>query len=76
MKHPMIDLVWDPIWNEGELRIHANFFSIDGTSQIDMINDWITDLTALHKQIRIDQPITEPALPRLERLFFGHRERI
>lgn len=74
MKHSMIHLVWDPLWNEGELVIHDNFFSIDGTAQKDMLSDWITDLTKLNDQIKIDQPITELALPRLKRIFFAHRE--
>jgi len=39
-----------------------------------MLDDWIGDLNKLNFQIRTDQPITELALPRLKRLFFGHRE--
>jgi hypothetical protein len=74
MKHPMIGLVWDSIQAEGEVKIHANFFSIDATAQKDMLDDWIGDLNKLNFQIRTDQPITELALPRLKRLFFGHRK--
>lgn len=74
MKHPMINLQWNSIWHEGEIHIHPNFFLIDADAQKKMINDWSIDLEKLNFQIRTDQPITHAALPRLNRLFFGHRE--
>jgi len=68
----MVALVWDAN-DRGELSIHSNFFSIDGKSQKELIKAWKTDLDKLDYQISPKQPITELALPRLKRLFFGDR---
>jgi hypothetical protein len=70
----MIGLVWDTSWNKGELLIHSNFFSIDAEAQKELIEAWKVDLDKLDFQISPGQPITELALPRLKRLFFGYRE--
>jgi len=75
VKHLMIALVWDTSWNKGELAIHGNFFSIDAKAQKELIEAWKTDLDKLDFQIRPGQPITEIALPRLRRLFFGYRDK-
>jgi hypothetical protein len=70
----MVALVWDAAWRDkGELAIHSNFFSIDAKAQKELISAWKTDLDKLEFQIRPNQPITELALPRLKRLFFGSR---
>jgi len=74
VKHLMIGLVWDTSWNKGELLIHSNFFSIDAEAQKELIEAWKVDLDKLDFQISPGQPITELALPRLKRLFFGYRE--
>jgi hypothetical protein len=68
----MVALVWDAR-DKGELAIHSNFFSIDAKAQKMLISAWKTDLDKLEFQIRPNQPITELALPRLKRLFFGFR---
>ena len=68
MKHPMIGLVWDSIHAEGEVKIHANFFSIDATAQKDMLDDWIGDLNKLNFQIRQQAPFLTTVLNALQRL--------